>query len=266
MTDTIRLDTLHLNDGSYGLPKNPRFIRDERFRALCRSIADNPEYMPARPIIVNEAGVILGGNMRYRACLENGLVEVPASWVQRVEGWPLEKQKRFIVLDNRGFGEDDMDALANEWDVEDLIAAGFTEEELTGEEFNSDGENGQDDSTYTNKIVAPIYEPKGECPPVKDLFDRDKTARLIAEIDAAGLPDEVAHFLRLAAERHTAFHFRRIAEFYCHADAKVQDLMEKSGLVIIDFKKAIEYGFVHMTERLGKLADLEESEDEDGDA
>ncbi len=130
--DTIRLDTLHLNDGSYGLPKNPRFIRDERFRALCRSIADNPEYMPARPIIVNEAGVILGGNMRYRACLENGLVEVPASWVQRVEGWPLEKQKRFIILDNRGFGEDDMDALANEWDVEDLIAAGFTEEELTG--------------------------------------------------------------------------------------------------------------------------------------
>ena len=130
MTDTIRLDTLHLNDGSYGLPKNPRFIRDERFRALCRSIADNPEYMPARPIIVNEAGVILGGNMRYRACQENGLVEVPASWVQRVEGWPVEKQKRFIVLDNRGFGEDDMDALANEWDVEDLIAAGFTEDEL----------------------------------------------------------------------------------------------------------------------------------------
>jgi hypothetical protein len=130
MNDTIRLDTLRLNDGSYGLPKNPRFIRDERFRALCRSIADNPEYMPARPIIVNEAGVILGGNMRYRACLENGMVEVPASWVQRVEGWPLEKQKRFIILDNRGFGEDDMDALANEWDVEDLIAAGFTEEEF----------------------------------------------------------------------------------------------------------------------------------------
>ena len=128
----ISLSTIHLNDGSFGLPKNPRFIRDDRFRALCRSIADNPEYMPARPIIVNERGVILGGNMRYRACLENGLTEVPASWVQRVEGWPLEKQKRFIVLDNRGFGEDDMDALANEWDVEDLIAAGFTEEELTG--------------------------------------------------------------------------------------------------------------------------------------
>lgn len=141
MTDAIRLDTLHLNDGSFGLPKNPRFIRDERFRALCRSVAENPEYMPARPIIVNEAGVILGGNMRYRACLENGLVEVPASWVQRVEGWPLEKQKRFIVLDNRGFGEDDMDALANEWDVEDLIAAGFTEEELTGGQIE-DGRDG----------------------------------------------------------------------------------------------------------------------------
>ena len=153
--DTIRLDTLRLNDGSYGLPKNPRFIRDERFRALCRSIADNPEYMPARPIITNEAGVILGGNMRYRACQENGLVEVPASWVQRVEGWPVEKQKRFVILDNRGFGEDDMDALANEWDVEDLIAAGFTEEELTGATIPE-----QNKPIDENKLA----ETENECP------------------------------------------------------------------------------------------------------
>jgi hypothetical protein len=128
----IALSDLKLNDGHHGLPKNPRFIRDERFRALCQSVRDNPEYMPARPIIVNEAGVILGGNMRWRACVENGMTEIPASWVQRVVGWPPEKQRRFVILDNRGFGEDDMDALANEWDIQDLIASGFTEEELTG--------------------------------------------------------------------------------------------------------------------------------------
>ena len=154
MTDTIRLDTLRLNDGSYGLPKNPRFIRDERFRALCRSIADNPEYMPARPIIVNEAGVILGGNMRYRACQENGLVEVPASWVQRVEGWPVEKQKRFVILDNRGFGEDDMDALANEWDVEDLIAAGFAEVELG--KLSSENEDDEEPTEEAREDLKPI--------------------------------------------------------------------------------------------------------------
>jgi hypothetical protein len=92
------------------------------------------------------------------------------------------------------------------------------------------------------------------------MIDREKTKQLIAEIDAAGLPKEVAEFMRFAAERHTVFNFRQIAEFYCHADAKVQGLMEKSALVIIDFNKAIENGFVHLTERLGQLADQEEED------
>ena len=69
--------------------------------------------------------------------------------------------------------------------------------------------------------------------------------------------------MRYAAERHTVFNFRQIAEYYCHANPVLQDLMERSGMVIIDFKKAIEYGFVHMTERLGELADLEEAENAD---
>jgi hypothetical protein len=124
------LKSIHLNDGSHGLPKNPRFIRDERFRALCDSIRDNPEYMPARPIIVDEAGVILGGNMRFRACKELKIDPLPAGWVQWVTGWPVEKKRRFIIMDNRGFGEDDMDMLANEWDIVELIAAGFSDQEL----------------------------------------------------------------------------------------------------------------------------------------
>jgi len=152
---TIPLASLRLNDGTHGLPKNPRFIRDERFRALCQSIRDNPEYMPARPIIVNEQGVILGGNMRWRACRELGMKEVPVSWVQRVEGWPVEKQRRFIVLDNRGFGDDDMDALANEWNVEELIAAGWTEDELMG--MTVPGENKPVDE-------AAMGDTQHECP------------------------------------------------------------------------------------------------------
>ena len=119
---------IHLNDGTHGLPRNPRFIRDERFRALCNSVRDNPEYMPARPIIVDEAGVILGGNMRYRACKDLGIDPLPAGWVLQVTGWPLEKKRRFILLDNRPFGEDDMDVL-KEWDlpIEELLAAGFAD-------------------------------------------------------------------------------------------------------------------------------------------
>ncbi len=141
---TVPLSSIHLNDGKHGLPKNPRFIRDERFDALCASIRDNPEYMPARPIIVNEDGCILGGNMRFRACKANGMKTVPASWIQRVEGWSIEKQKRFIIMDNRGFGEDDMDALANEWEIEDLIAAGFEEADLTGYDVEPYGDTSTD--------------------------------------------------------------------------------------------------------------------------
>lgn len=127
---TIKLSEIKLNDGTHGLPKNPRFIRDERFRALCDSIRDNPEYMPARPIIVDEAGVILGGNMRFRGCRELKMADVPASWVMRVEGWPVEKKRRFILMDNQGFGEDDTDALVNDWAFQELIAAGYDPDKL----------------------------------------------------------------------------------------------------------------------------------------
>jgi ParB-like chromosome segregation protein Spo0J len=129
---TIKLSDLKLNDGSHGLPKNPRFIRDDRFKKLCDSIRDFPEAMPARGVVVDERGVILGGNMRYRACLENGMKEIPASWVHRLTGLTMEQKRRFIIMDNRAFGEDDFDLLGNEWDLKELIDAGFSESDLTG--------------------------------------------------------------------------------------------------------------------------------------
>lgn len=97
---------------------------------------------------------------------------------------------------------------------------------------------------YSRKIESPVYRVTGECPPVAALCDRSKTEQLLAEIERTELPEEVAAFLRVAAERHTVFKFRNIAEFYAHADAATQDLMERSALVIIDFDDAIENGFV----------------------
>lgn len=116
------------------------------------------------------------------------------------------------------------------------------------------GSGATGEPVYTNKIKIPIYEPKGDKPPISALYDDAKTKALRAEIDATpDLPPDVAAFLRLAADRHTSFHFRNIAEFYCHADPKVQDLMERSGMVIIDYDKAVEYGFVKMTKKLAEL-------------
>lgn len=185
----------------------------------------------------------------------------------RVVDWPESKARAALLAANR-FGRVGVDDAAAVKELLSELDTGEFDMDLTGysqkvlEEMMTACPPEADD-TYTRKIVAPVYEPKGDCPSIADLFDREKTAHLIAEIDGAGLPDDVASFLRLAAERHTAFHFARIAEFYCHASPQVQDLMEKSGMVIIDFKKAIEYGFVHMTERLGKLSDLEGSEEDD---
>ena len=126
----IKLNSIKLNDGSHGLPKNPRFIKDDRFKSLCESIKTNPEYMPARPIVVDENNIILGGNMRWRACKELGMSEIPASWIKQVDGWSIEKKRRFILLDNRSWGDDDWDLLANEWDVDELIGSGFSDKEL----------------------------------------------------------------------------------------------------------------------------------------
>ena len=121
----IKLSDLHLNDGSHGLPKNPRFIRDERFKKLCDSIRDFPEAMPARGIVVDERGVILGGNMRWRACRELGMKEIPTAWVHRLTGLTVEQKRRFIIMDNSSFGEYDTDLLSSMFEDDELSVAGY---------------------------------------------------------------------------------------------------------------------------------------------
>ena len=114
---------------------------------------------------------------------------------------------------------------------------------------------------YSRKITAPIYEPKGDKPEPSELFDDEKAKALVNEIHAAKLPKDVEAFLIMAAQRHTVFHFRRIADFYAASDAKVQRLMEKSALVIIDFDQAIEFGFVKLTKALGDLVGRDYGDD-----
>jgi len=101
-------------------PNNPRLIKDERFAKLCKSIQDAPKFMALRPIIIDGEGMILGGNMRYKALLHLGYKEVPDAWVKRADELTEDEKKRFIIADNVGFGDWDYEALANEWDAEQL--------------------------------------------------------------------------------------------------------------------------------------------------
>lgn len=135
---------------------NPRLIKDDKFKKLVQSIKDFPEMLNIRPIVVNENMVILGGNMRYKACLEAGLKEVP---IIKVDGLTEEKQREFIIKDNVSGGEWDWDMLANEWESEQLEEWGLDVPKIgDNEEIESS------DFDLTNKWFLNIeFENEQEC-------------------------------------------------------------------------------------------------------
>jgi DNA modification methylase len=96
---------------------NPRIIKDYKFKQLVKSIKEFPEMLKLRPIVVNSEMIVLGGNMRLKACKEAGLKEV---WILKADELTEEQQREFIVKDNVGFGEWDWDVLANEWNNQQL--------------------------------------------------------------------------------------------------------------------------------------------------
>ena len=103
-------------------PNNPRIIKDDKFKKLVKSIQDFPQMLELRPIVIDEKNVVLGGNMRLKACIEAGLKDVP---VKQAKELTEEQKKEFIVKDNLGYGEWDWDDLANNWNVEDLTEWGL---------------------------------------------------------------------------------------------------------------------------------------------
>jgi ParB-like chromosome segregation protein Spo0J len=98
-------------------PNNPRLIKDDKFKKLVQSIKDFPEMLEIRPIVVNSDMVVLGGNMRLKACQEVGIKEIP---IIIADNLTEEQQREFLIKDNVSGGEWDWDMLANEWDAEEL--------------------------------------------------------------------------------------------------------------------------------------------------
>jgi len=96
---------------------NPRYVVDSKFKKLVKSIKEFPEMLEKRPIIVDEKMIVLGGNMRLKACQSAGLFEV---YIHKAIGWTEKQKQEFIIKDNVGFGDWDWDILANEWDVKEL--------------------------------------------------------------------------------------------------------------------------------------------------
>jgi ParB-like chromosome segregation protein Spo0J len=105
-------------------PDNPRVIKDERFKRLVASIQEFPQMLEMRPVVVNEHGVILGGNMRYQACKAAGLTEIP---VVDASSLTPAQQREFVIKDNVSAGEWNWDRLANEWELPNLNDWGLSE-------------------------------------------------------------------------------------------------------------------------------------------
>ena len=116
---------------------------------------------------------------------------------------------------------------------------------LFGEEFFP-----KEDGKYSSKVSAPLYEPKTVKPHVLELVDESKAKRLILEIQNSNISEEEKSFLIEAAKRHNIFNYNKIADYYAHASPEIQHLMERSALVIIDFEKAIQYGFVKLSDNI----------------
>ena len=113
--EIVKIQEVKLN------PNNPRLIKDDKFKKLVQSIKDFPEMLNIRPIVVNKDMIILGGNMRYKACKEAGLKEVPIIITDLTE----DQQREFLIKDNTSGGEWTWEVLANEWDSEQLEAWGL---------------------------------------------------------------------------------------------------------------------------------------------
>jgi ParB-like chromosome segregation protein Spo0J len=107
----VKTTDIHANEN------NPRILKDDKFKKLVQSIKDFPEMLEIRPIVVNNEMIVLGGNMRLKAIQEIGLKEIP---IIKAENLTEEQEREFLIKDNVGFGEWDWDALANDWNPEEL--------------------------------------------------------------------------------------------------------------------------------------------------
>jgi len=221
-------------------PKNPRIIKDDKFRKLVKSIQEFPDMLNKRPLIVftdtDGKYVVLGGNMRLKACKEIGLKEIP---IILADEWTEEQKAEFLIKDNVGFGEWDWDQLANEWDAEKLddwgldlpIDIGVTE--LEAEEDDFDVPEG---GIETDIVLGDLFEIGEHRLLCGDSTDSDAVAKLMngkhADMVFTDPPYDIEN-----QEYSTNIHmFTKDANiFVMHDDRGIVEYLRKSALTFKQF-------------------------------
>lgn len=226
-------------------PKNRNVHPKKQIEMLSKILSDRGWRHPV--IVSKKSGYVVAGHGRLAAAKLAGFKEVPVDY-QSFDN--PEQEYEFLVADNAValWAELDLEGIA-----EDLKQFKIDPIFLGVEDFILNPElTNPTDIEYSKKIKSPIYTPKGEKPKVAELLDVSKYMQLTKDIETAKIPAEIKAFLTAAAMRHTVFDYEKIAEYYAHAPKEVQALMENSALVIIDFKKAIEQGFVVLTDEIAE--------------
>ena len=132
-------------------PNNPRICKDHKFKQLVKSIQDFPQMLELRPIVIDENNIVLGGNMRLKACIEAGLTDVP---VIHANNLTEAQKKEFIIKDNISFGEHDWDALANEWNIIELDEWGLDIPAFANNDIEEKQDNAKGDKKCPNCGVS----------------------------------------------------------------------------------------------------------------
>lgn len=205
------------------------------------------------PIIIDANNVIVCGHTRFRAAKQLRLKEIPCIIADDLSE---EQIKAFRLADNKvaEFAEWDQDVLMQELQgilTIDMNDFGFVD---------AIDEIAEKDDTYTTDINIPQYEPTGEIMKLENCLDDNKTQALLMEIEGSNVTETEKEFLRKAAQRHNQFNYKRIAEYYANASEEMQELMERSALVIIDYDDAIRNGYVQLSSSLESILgdDLDE--------
>jgi hypothetical protein len=235
---------------------NSRTHSDDQIAQIASSIKT---FGWTNPILIDGDNGIIAGHGRVKAARKLGYKEVPAIELSSL----TETQKKaYIIADNKL-------ALNAGWDNElltielnELLADGFALDLLGFDTAELDDLFEKDDgeNNYTQKVDTPTYEPSEIKPNVKDLFDDSKAFDLIEKIKSANIPQAEKDFLMLTAGRHVVLNFQLIADYYAHSPKEVQELMEASALVIVDFNDAIANGWVNLSNRLDEIYDEDNEE------
>lgn len=217
--------------------KNPR-QNDDAVQYVAESIK---EFGFINPILLDASGTVMAGHTRLKAAKQLGLKEVPVVYVDDLSE---EQAKAFRLADNKTAEFASWDEGLLEQELAEILELdmslfGFDEESTLADELVDD--------KYTLAVNIPQYEITGDCPTFDDMLDADKSDELISEIEQSGVSEDEKRFLIAAAYRHNVFNYRNIAEYYAHASAEMQRLMEKSALVIIDVDDAIANGYATLT-------------------